>query len=498
MWAGRTHEVALDMCARRDASRVRAATRWPRMRVLVEAFMSRRTLVFVILSVAIAACDPVSSTAIDAPLAADAAIDGSLPGTARLTVIRAGAGAGRVTSAPVGIDCGTTCSESFAVGTVVTLTATPEAGGTFLGWGGACSGALPTCSISLNNDVAVDATFAVQQHAVTVTVTGSGSVLSTPFGIMCPDGCTTMVAHGTTLSFAATAGSGSTFLGWSGGCTGTGACSVTVDADVQLGAAFGQNQSLVVTRSGTGTGTVTSAPAGITCGTDCSEVYTAGTAVTLTPLASGDSVFMGWSGACSGTGACSVTVNAATSVNARFELRQYTLTATVAGNGTINTLSGTGIACPGDCTESYNSGAMTSVIATPAPDHVFSGWGGACSSMFGPCSVTMTQDRTVSARFEPTPTVTLTLSVYGSGSLRASPSPLSGPSTCSSTDPNTTTCTLTYNRDTAVLLTSSSSSPFRLVEIIGCLQSGSMCNLTMDASKTVSAFYCSSTGACPI
>jgi len=141
---------------------------------------------------------------------------------------------------------------------------------------------------------------------------------------------------------------------------------------------------------------------------------------------------------------------------------------------------------------------MTSVIATPAPDHVFSGWGGACSSMFGPCSVTMTQDRTVSARFEPTPTVTLTLSVYGSGSLRASPSPLSGPSTCSSTDPNTTTCTLTYNRDTAVLLTSSSSSPFRLVEIIGCLQSGSMCNLTMDASKTVSAFYCSSTGACPI
>ena len=460
--------------------------------------MTTRVLLLAVLSAAVAACDPVSSGAIDAPLPVDAAIDGSLPGTARLTVIRAGAGAGRVTSAPAGIDCGATCAESFAVGTVVTLTATPEVGGTFLGWGGACSGALPTCSISLNADVAVDATFAVPMHAVTVTVTGSGTVVSTPAGITCPGTCTMMVAHGTALSFAATAGSGATFLGWSGGCTGTGACSVTVDADVQLGAAFGQNQSLVVTRSGGGTGTVTSAPAGINCGTDCSEVYSAGTQVMLTPTASADSVFMGWSGACSGTGACSVTVNAATAVDARFELRQYTLTVNVAGNGTVNTLSGTGIACPGDCTERYNSGAMTSVIATPQPDNVFSGWTGACTTAFGPCSMTMTQDRTVGARFEPSPTVTLTLSVYGSGGLRASPSPLSGPSTCASTDPNTTTCTLTYNRGTAVSLASSSSSPFILVAISGCTQSGSTCSLTMDASKTVSAFYCNATGVCPI
>ena len=358
--------------------------------------------------------------------------------------------------------------------------------------------ALPTCSISLNSDVAVDATFAVQQHAVTVTVTGTGTVVSTPAGITCPGTCTMMVAHGTTLSFAATAGGGATFLGWSGACAATGACDVTVDGPVQLGAAFGQNQSLVVTRSGSGSGTVTSTPAGINCGTDCSEVYTAGATVTLSQAAASDSVFMGWSGACSGTGACSVTVNAATSVNARFELRQYTLTATVAGNGTINTLSGTGIACPGDCTESYNSGAMMSVVATPAPDHLFSGWGGACTSMFGPCSVTMTQDRTVSARFEPSPTVTLTLSVYSAGALRASPSPLSGPSVCSSTDPNTTTCTLTFNRGTAVSLTSSSIAPYMLVAISGCVQSGSQCNLTMDASKTVSAFYCNSTGVCPI
>src|SRR5437870_9076175 len=50
-------------------------------------------------------------------------------------------GSGTVTSAPVGINCGVTCTASFASGTAVTLTATPAAGSTFTGWsGGGCSG----------------------------------------------------------------------------------------------------------------------------------------------------------------------------------------------------------------------------------------------------------------------------------------------------------------------------------------------------------------------
>src|SRR5262249_32725825 len=67
-----------------------------------------------------------------------------------------------------------------------------------------------------------------------------------------------------------------------------------------------------------GNGDVTSNPAGINCGTDCSEPYLAGTMVTLNPIPSANFIFAGWSGACSGTGSCVVTMNAAKSVTATF------------------------------------------------------------------------------------------------------------------------------------------------------------------------------------
>jgi endoglucanase len=77
-------------------------------------------------------------------------------------------------------------------------------------------------------------------------------------------------------------------------------------------------QTLTVTRSGTGSGAVSSTPAGINCGADCSEEYAAGTVVNLTATPNADSTFTGWSGACTGTGACQVIMNSATSVTATF------------------------------------------------------------------------------------------------------------------------------------------------------------------------------------
>lgn len=75
---------------------------------------------------------------------------------------------------------------------------------------------------------------------------------------------------------------------------------------------------LTVHKSGTGSGKVTSSPAGISCGATCSVGFLQGTAVTLTAKAASGSTFSGWSGACTGKTACKVTVNAATSVTARF------------------------------------------------------------------------------------------------------------------------------------------------------------------------------------
>jgi hypothetical protein len=78
--------------------------------------------------------------------------------------------------------------------------------------------------------------------------------------------------------------------------------------------------TLTIAKSGAGSGTVTSSPAGISCGATCSHAYAHGTAVTLTATPAAGSTFAGWSGPCTGTWNCGVTLNADTTVTAKFSL----------------------------------------------------------------------------------------------------------------------------------------------------------------------------------
>src|SRR5206468_3026322 len=95
---------------------------------------------------------------------------GGCSGTGTCTVTLDGATT--VTSAPVGIACGATCSALFASGTAVALTATPAAGFTFTGWsGGGCTGTSP-CTLPLAVTTSVTATF-VPLYTLTVTPSGA-------------------------------------------------------------------------------------------------------------------------------------------------------------------------------------------------------------------------------------------------------------------------------------------------------------------------------------
>jgi hypothetical protein len=75
-----------------------------------------------------------------------------------LTVAKGGTGDGTVVSTPAGIDCGPTCTASFAQGSVVTLVATASATFAFAGWGGACAGS-GNCAVTMDTGKSVVATF---------------------------------------------------------------------------------------------------------------------------------------------------------------------------------------------------------------------------------------------------------------------------------------------------------------------------------------------------
>jgi uncharacterized delta-60 repeat protein len=235
-----------------------------------------------------------------------------------LTVARSGSGSGLVTSNPNGISCGSTCWAPFAA-LPVTLTATPSAGSAFLGWSGACSGT-GTCTLSMSADRAATARFETNKTlALAKAGSGAGTVSSAPVGISCGSSCAHGFRHGTVVTLTANASPGSSFLGWSGACSGSGSCTLAMSANRTATARFESSKTLTLAKAGSGTGTVSSSPAGITCGSTCAHVFRHDTVVTLSAAASARSRFAGWSGACSGTGACTVTMSAARSVTATFK-----------------------------------------------------------------------------------------------------------------------------------------------------------------------------------
>jgi Tol biopolymer transport system component len=342
--------------------------------------------------------------------------------THALTVDVDGNGGGNVTSSPPGIDCGWDgfdCFEEYDEGTVVTLTAAPVPGATFEGWSGGCAGT-GGCVVTMTADTSVTATFAALTLAVTLHGDGTGTVTSSPPGIDCGFDCEEWFEPGTEVTLTATPAAEAMFVGWSGDCTGTGECVVTMTADTEVGATF-DAFILTATIGGDGSGEVESSPPGIHCfpgGYDCSEPYAPGTVVTLTATPAAKSAFTGWSGACAGTGTCEVTVTGDLTVTASFDTSRLYVTKAGDGLGTI-TSSPAGISCPGDCLEAYVPGTEVTLTAAPGAKAVFTGWSGACEGT-GSCVVTMDEERSVTATFD-TSHLTVSRDGLGAGTITSEP-----------------------------------------------------------------------------
>lgn len=171
-----------------------------------------------------------------------------------MQVSKAGTGNGDVTSDPEGIACGTDCSQGYAPGTSVTLSAAADAGSLFEGWSGDCTGTAPTTEVTMDSAKTCTATFAAQQPPGTYTLMvdkaglGSGTVTSAPGGISCGVDCTEWFNKGTKVVLTASPEAGSIFAGWSGDCIGKKPIKkVKMKSDKSCTANFALGPDLVVT-----------------------------------------------------------------------------------------------------------------------------------------------------------------------------------------------------------------------------------------------------------
>ena len=230
--------------------------------------------------------------------------------------------------------------------------------------------------------------------------------------------CTPLRPHGSQLTLSPGANPGSSFVGWSGACTGTGNCVLTMDQDRTVTATFNLvPRNLTVSGAGNGTGTVTSSPVGINCTLtaavatgQCVVAFSHGTVVTLTATAAPGMVLDGWGGAClsSTTNQCTVTMTNSVNVTAIFIRATFPLTVVGSGTGSGTVVSKPdGIACEilggragAGCGFDFPVNAQVTLTATPAEGHSFDGWTGqpGCSET-RTCIVTLNQARTVTATF---------------------------------------------------------------------------------------------------
>lgn len=214
------------------------------------------------------------------------------------------------TTIPVTVTGTTSAGPPYNDGTTVTLTASPGAGSVFTGWSGACSGT-GACVLAMNSDQTVVATFSLSTNSssssggstsssssssgsssgggstssssssssssggsssssgssgssggsgatLTVNVSGDGSVTDNLNSDSCVYQCVGTLPIGTTIVLTAipTPLTGSTFIAWSGACTGIGSCTITMTANMVVTATF-QDLGLIGTWCLPGSGVLT-------------------------------------------------------------------------------------------------------------------------------------------------------------------------------------------------------------------------------------------------
>jgi hypothetical protein len=264
-------------------------------------------------------------------------------------------------------------------------------------------------TVNYSYTIAPNAT--VPTHVLTTSVSPSGG------GTINPAAGTHTYNEGEIVPITATANPGYTFSSWSGACVGSGACSVTMDADKTVTANFAINTYTLTYTAGTG-GTIT-APA------TSPTTHDQGAVVTITAVPNTGYHFVNWTGdvgtvANVNAASTTITMNGNYAITANFAINTYTLTAGNDGNGTV-TLSPAG--------GTYDYGTTVTLIPVPNSGYQFSSWSGANAGDIvntgGVYTIVMNGNKSINANFAIN-TYTLTYTAGAGGTITA---PATSPTT---------------------------------------------------------------------
>jgi hypothetical protein len=265
---------------------------------------------------------------------------------------------------------------TYPAGTLVSVTATRDAGAVFDGFGGSLVGTDSPQILTVDADEIVTASF-TQHYALSVGATGPGSVTLDP-----PGGS---YAAGSSITVTAVPDADATFTGWSGDLAGaTNPETVVMDAAKSVTASFAALYEVNVEASGPGE-VILDPPGGS---------YPAGSVVTVEAEPEEGAVFEGFDGSLTGTDSPQVLmVDGDETVIASFEPVTYTLSITTQGTGTVSLDPATG---------PYAAGATVTLSAVPGTGTVFGGWSGDATGTENPLLLVMDADKAVIATFNTT------------------------------------------------------------------------------------------------
>ena len=267
---------------------------------------------------------------------------------------------------------------TYEKGTEVTVTAVPDFGFYFDGWGGDFEGILDESVV-----ITMDSTFNIsvvfpQSPSFTITTgTTNGNIVLSPPGGTYFEGATVVIEAKPFVGFE--------FVEWTGDLTGTdNPTTFVVDADKSITAVIAEIEAYSLTVGGTN-GSVVVSPVKAT--------YGPGEPVVLIATADDGYRFANWEGDLTGTeNPTAIFMNADYSITAVFELipPSYSLTVGESANGSITLDPPGGI---------YEEGTVVTLTAVPDEGWAFGEWSGDASGSANPGTITIDGDKTVSAVF---------------------------------------------------------------------------------------------------